>query len=225
MANTINSILEIDSSIKVVVARSNHPDWLIKWLQSGSYMRFPHTAKVFHELASVAIRGEDPFVYALLNGLNGGPKVNKFKRVVFPQGSFKVGPEHRPVELAEHGDKGANGAKGSMNSFERGAERSVFGHTHKDERNNGTVNIGTSSIKEQEFNKGGFSNWSYSIGIISEYGDIQVRIFDRGEWGAPKGYKPDAKFFNKGFPQVIPTIRPPSVNGSAGQVDQYSTKY
>lgn len=92
MANTINSILEIDSSIKVVVARSNHPDWLIKWLQSGSYMRFPHTAKVFHELASVAIRGEDPFVYALLNGLNGGPKVNKFKRVVFPQGSFKVGP-------------------------------------------------------------------------------------------------------------------------------------
>ncbi|MBK9295130.1 MAG: hypothetical protein IPM57_11955 [Oligoflexia bacterium] len=221
MANTINAILEIDPYIDVVMVRSNHPDWLVKWLQSGSYMRYPHTAQLYNELALAATKGQDPFEYALLNGINGGAKVNKYKRVVFPQGSFKVGPEHRPVEISEHGDKGANGARGSINSFVRGTEGSVHGHFHGDERNNRNVQVGTLSLKEQEFNKGGFSNWSHSIAVISEHGDIQVLIFDRGEFITQPNFKPTSKFFNEGFPQVTPTIKPPSVYNGAGQIDQY----
>jgi predicted phosphodiesterase len=223
MANYINALLDIDPSIEIVIDRSNHPDWLAKWVDNtDNSLTTPYNDKVKTELKMAMLRGEDPFIYALKNGVNGSVPVNpnKFKRVIFPQNSFKVGPDHRQVELAEHGDKGANGAKASIQAFARGTDRAIYGHTHKNERKNGIVNIGTFTPMLMSYNKGGFSNWSNSLAVVDEHGGIQVLTFNNGEWHTDYKYKPRADFYFPGYPAVKPSFHAP--NTDAGQIDQYS---
>lgn len=205
----LNSILSVDPKLELRVVLSNHDLWLNRWLNDGAFMNEPHNRALGLELASVMVRGESPLEYAL-----GKYGLEYPKRVVLLQsGSWK----EAGVELAQHGHVGANGAKGSLNSMAIATDRSVFGHTHTNQRTKHSVNIGTATELRQDYNRDGASSWSHSFASISSHGEIQVFVLRYGEWWRSKAA--DTKhFFVRDFPIVEPNNDP-----SVGQqVDPYS---
>ncbi len=219
VANFINALLELDPSLQVLIVRSNHPDWLGRWVE-GSYLQSPQNQAIYNELQNLKAQGGDVFEYALVHGVGGSVTINKYKRVIFSRGSYKVGPAGNQIELGFHGDKGANGAKGSIQSFARGLERVVYGHTHTTRIKEGAINVGTSTTLELPYMIGGLSSWSQSMLLVGNYGDAQMIINEGGELYAPESYKPNVNFFMKSYPKIIPTIQPR--DAGPGQIDQYS---
>lgn len=213
----VNALFSVDKSLKVVVVPSNHDFWLHRWLQDGQFMREPQNTRVGLELAQAYSRGEDPFRHALLTR-----GVEYPKRLIFLEtgSSFKVGPEHRLVELAQHGHMGANGGRGSLRSMRTGYDRIVFGHTHTYARLNGSVNVGTFTDLVLPYNREGFSNWVQSLALVGEHGEIQVLEFQDGEWYADPDQEPlpPEAFFLPGYPAVAPNNGEPA---AGGQIDQY----
>lgn len=205
----LNSVLSMDPKLELRIVLSNHDLWLNRWLNDGAFMNEPHNRAIGLELAAAMVRGESPLEYAL----------NKYgleypKRVVLLQsGSWK----EAGVEMGQHGHVGANGAKGSLNSMAIATDRSVFGHTHTNQRTRHSVNIGTATELRQDYNRDGASSWSHSFAAISSNGEIQVFVLRFGEWWRTSA--PDSKhFFVRDFPVVEPNNDP-----SIGQqVDQYS---
>lgn len=212
----VNSLFAIDNTLKVVVVPSNHDFWLHRWLQDGQFMREPQNTRIGLELADAYSKGDDPFRHALLSR-----GVEYPKRLIFlePGSSFKVGPEHRLVELGLHGHIGANGGRGSLRSMRTGYDRIVFGHTHTNARMNGSVNVGTLTDLVLPYNREGFSNWVQSLALVGQHGEIQVLQFQDGEWYAdPTRPVSDETFFLPGFPKVAPNNE---TRGGPGQLDQY----
>lgn len=222
VANFVNALHELDESLIVAVVRSNHNDWLARWTE-GSYLQLPQNAIVYKELSLIKARGGDPFTHALINGVDGSVVINKPKRVVFVGGSYKRGVEELMVELGFHGDKGANGARASVQAFMTAVDRSSSGHTHAPNIKRGQHNVGTMTKLVLDYMSGGFSSWQQAINLLSEHGDLQLLLNNDGELYAPEDYTPNSKFFREGFPLIKPTIQPsgPLAPEQPGQIDQY----
>lgn len=202
----INSLLAMDKNLDIVIVSSNHNDWLKRWLNRGEFAKDPINSVLGAELFSVMVNGKDPLRHYIET------HVSTPRRIIFPnpQYGMKVGPQDKPdhlVEIGQHGHAGANGAKNSLLSFLRGVGRGVYGHSHTYARYNGAVNVGTSTYLRLPYNQEGFANWSQSLALIGENGEIQVLEFRENEWYRPldKDTKFDSKdFFGDGFPKVIP---------------------
>lgn len=210
------------------VKDSNHNSWVQRYLNAGQFMKEPQNTRIGLELAQVMQTGVDPLEYYFEKSL--GSKY--FKRIIFlkPEESIWVGPENldvpgaknRQVLMSEHGDRGANGAKGGLGSFQRAADRVGYGHTHTYQRRNGTVNYGTTSLNPLPYSVGGFSNWVHGLLMVGPNGEQQVLIYKNGEWyrDASKTLPSSDEFFQPGYPYAKPNNAPTN----AVQVDQYTTK-
>ncbi len=230
----VNALLRASPGARLVVAPSNHDHWLTRYLESGQFMKEPHNTKIGLELARAVQQGEDPLEYALTRlGVDWDrerdrdaeqvPHIDEPNRVVFLRlgESFKVGPDHRKVELGLHGDRGANGAKGSIRSFQRGVDRMVFGHTHTTEWYNGVMNIATSTRRVLPYSRGGLSSWMQTLALISAHGEAMPLELIDGRWYSDvsdEQVRPADEFFLPNYPRIVP--RRKSLSG-VGQVDQY----
>lgn len=202
VATFVNALLALNPSMNVMVVPSNHDAWLHNWLDSGEFMKENQNRKLGIELAKLKLEGKDVFKEALL------PRIEYPKRVIFLNRGqdFRVGPAHRAVELGQHGDKGANGAKASLNSLGVSFGRVIFGHTHTDARRNGSVNIGTATLSPMPYSSEGTSSWAQSMAIVDPYGGIQVlQYFDGGWYTRPEDTQTaPEKFFWPEYPKAIP---------------------
>jgi len=233
VAAMVNAILATDSDLKVVIVPSNHDMWLHRWLQDGQYNEEPQNTDIGLELALVMRRKEDPLKHALLNpGVRFSndrdhdvrpARVDYPNRVIFLDhgASFKIGPENRRVELGLHGHAGASGARATVKSMRRAADRMVYGHTHTSERQNGIVNVGTLTRLSLPYNLDGVSSWVHSMALVGENGEIQVLEYMDTQWYQDANYSAlDDDVF---FPLDYPIVRPAKeYGGDEGQVDQWS---
>lgn len=213
----IFAVAPLDMILSIIDA--NHNNWLRRYIEAGQFMREPQNTKLGLELAQAMQAGKDPIQYIFEKRLGSA----FMRRIVFtnPNEARYVGPEHRKVLISEHGDRGANGAKGSMGAFQRGSDRSGFGHTHTVQRRNGAVNYGTLSKNPMPYAEGGFSNWAQAIMVVGPNGEQQVLIFKNGEfYRDPTKPINSEEFFEQGFPYAKPNNTPTD----AVQVDQYTTK-
>lgn len=225
----VNSLMQLDSSMKVVVVPSNHDYWLHRWLKAGTYMTEPINTRYGLELANAYLSGKDPFEYALTGR---GPKtlqVEKPERFIFlPIGSgYKVPeelPKGRQVELGQHGHYGANGSRGSIKGLQRASDAIVFGHTHTYARFNRAVNVGTLTEVVLGYNKSGASNWVQSAAIVGPNGEIQVMEYKEGEfYSDDKAPVPSAdEFFPANYPRMVPNHDDNDDASEEGQIDQWS---
>lgn len=213
----LNSLTAIQSNFSVVIVPSNHNDWLSRWLQEGKFMKEPQNTRIGLELAATLNMGGNP--------LRAG--VEKFgldapKRIqwLFSGDQFRLGPDHRLVEVGQHGHAGSNGSRGSLKQAKIASGRVVIGHSHTNARLNGAVNIGTSTHLVLGYNQEGASSWIQSVAVVGPYGEIQALELSHGEFfrQAEEYIRPSGVFFPEGYPYLVPNRESPD---GVGQIDQY----
>jgi hypothetical protein len=167
--------LEDFKNHNVVIVRSNHDDFLDRWLKNTDW-RKASTLKnslEYMEYSALLLRGDAPngVIPYLIN-----KKFPQYK-TLGRSDSFVV----NGWELAQHGDIGSNGSRGSLLQFRKLNTKIVVGHYHSPGRKDGALAVGTSTKLRVNYNLGP-SGWLQSHVIIHHDGKAQHINFIKGEF-------------------------------------------
>ena len=174
MKNTLQRKCEAAGREKFVMSRSNHDEFLHRYLQEGEFD--DHNRLLSAKLQVAMMEGKDPLKYAMdLMGLKDGGRIVWLNR----DQDFKVSTKR--IEVGAHGDLGANGAKGSSMGMLKAYGDCVYGHCHYPEINHGSWSVGTSSRMDLDYKKGA-SSWIHSHIIIYSNGTRQIINVINGQW-------------------------------------------
>jgi len=168
-----------------VIVDSNHPGWLDRWVQETdprsdleNCVFWAQTFKVMADGTKLTKRGTDkpdPFVYWLQQKMPAALA----KRTVFP------GPDEGfrilGIEVGYHGDKGSNGAKGTIRGFGKIGAKSVIGHRHTPGIKDGVYQVGTKSLLRLDYTHGP-SSWMHTDCIIYRNGKRSLLNIIEGDW-------------------------------------------
>lgn len=169
----IDSMLSwVDSMRKynLVIVRSNHDDFVDRWIINTDWKRNIPNSVEYMEYAKVLLEGDAPsgIIPYIIN------KNFEDVKTLGRMDSFKV----MKWELAVHGDYGQNGSQGSITQFRKLNTKLVIGHSHTPGRKDGVLQVGTSTKKRLGYNLGA-STWLNSHVIIHNDGKAQhVHIAD-----------------------------------------------
>ena len=157
----------------VTIVRSNHDDFIDRWLINNDWKKNIKNALEYIEYSHAILRGDAPkgIIPYLID--KHFPKMRTLDRST----SFKV----LDWELGQHGDVGANGSRGSLLQFRKLNTKCVVGHYHSPGRKDGGLAVGTSTKLRVGYNIGP-SSWLQSHVIIHEDGRAQHINFLNGEF-------------------------------------------
>jgi hypothetical protein len=163
---------------KVVVVRSNHDDFIDRWLINGDWKKQP-TYKNSDLYFEYALRLSRQYKSGNVIGIIPELVLEKFPKFVTLDGrnSYKV----KGWELGYHGDKGTNGSRGSLLQFRKLNTKCVVGHYHSPGRKDGAIAVGTTTHLRVGYNEGP-SSWLQSHVLIHEDGKAQHINFIEGEY-------------------------------------------
>ncbi len=165
--------LEKVKDYNVTIVRSNHDDFIDRWLQSSDWKHNIKNAKEYIEYSHILLSGKAPkgIVPYLIN--QKFPKMRTLDRTTM----FSV----KGWELGQHGDVGANGSRGSLLQFRKLNTKCVVGHYHGPGRKDGALAVGTTTHLRVGYNNGP-SSWLQSHVIIHNDGKAQHINFIDGEF-------------------------------------------
>ena len=171
----VSDINELTSlADEVVIVKSNHDEFLNRYLTSGYYVKDPQNHRYALDLAIQAIDGNDPLKYAVTSfNLKEPEKITWLDR----DEDFKIAG----IQLGAHGDLGANGSRGGIKSIESSYGQSVTGHSHTPEILRGAWQVGTSSFLKLGYNRGP-SSWMHSSCLVYSDGSRQMINSIAGNW-------------------------------------------
>lgn len=159
---------------KLILKDSNHHDFLDRYVQNfHRWMNDNQNKKLALELAYKMSQGNHGLETLLR-------KYSPLKEVQF----LEVGEtcEIAGVDNTHHGDKGANGAKGSAKQFMRALKKANVGHTHAPGVDDTVFNSGTLSILRPQFAAKGLTSWGHAATATYPSSSRQLyRIID-GKW-------------------------------------------
>ena len=158
---------------------SNHHDHLKRWLTEADPKREPWNAKIFHKLTLMMLEEIDK------NAIISNPDPFKLYceslgssiRFIGRTESFKI----HDIELSNHGDRGANGSRGSLSQFSKLADKVVIGHSHTPGIDKGAYCVGCCTSKDLEYVSGP-SSWMNTHCIIYPNGKRQLINIINGKW-------------------------------------------
>lgn len=160
---------------KVVMVKSNHDEFLTRYLEDGRYQFEPHNYKMAAILTGEMMKGNYPLKAAVeMLGLKDKSKIQWLKR----DDDFYVSR----IQLGSHGDRGANGAKGSLMAMENAYGLSVTGHSHTPEILRGAWQVGTTSKLNLDYTKGSPSSWFHTACLVYPNGSRQLINVVGGKW-------------------------------------------
>ncbi len=176
----LNGLKAFEKFKNVVIVRSNHDDFLDRWLKNEDWKKQPtfKNSKLYMEYSHLLLDqyGNDPYnvkgvIPALIN--------KKFPKYITlgRSASYRV----KNWELGQHGDIGANGTRGSLLQFRKLNTKIVVGHYHTPGRKDGALAVGTSTNMRVGYNLGP-SSWLQSHVIIHEDGRAQHINFINGKF-------------------------------------------
>lgn len=163
---------ELSEIGKLVVIKSNHDLWLDRYLQEFRFRDDPQNLRYALGLAAMLYDGYDPLA-AEVDRLAPGAVHRWLKR----DDDFIVAG----IQHGAHGDKGPNGARGSLAAMERAYGKSVTGHSHTPEILRGAWVVGTSTPLRMHYTAGP-SSWLQSMIITYRNGSRQLINVLEGEW-------------------------------------------
>lgn len=165
--NYLDDILQYDMDVYVV--SSNHDNHLLRYLESGDYVNDPMNYKLSLKLALAAVNGWNPLQYAIEKELDY--RQDRVHWLSEDESCRVYG-----VEVGVHGDRGANGSRGSLQVFERGLGNCVTAHTHSAAIIRNAFCVGTVGLMDQGYNKG-LSSWTHTCCLIYANGTKQLVNF------------------------------------------------
>lgn len=169
-----------------VVVESNHDLMLARWLKEADYRNDPINAPFFLQCQAAMYEAID----------KGNDRFSIFEHVLAQLGdthttflreydSFLIcEKDGRGIECALHGHKGANGAKGHINSFAKMGSKANVAHTHSAAIHEGIYQAGTSSKLDLGYNRGGLSSWSHSHIVTYSHGKRVIITMQGKKWRA-----------------------------------------
>jgi hypothetical protein len=170
---------------KTVIVESNHDLALQRWLKTADYKTDPANALFFLDcqLATYnAIADGDSefsvFKYALTKHNSALNRV-KFLRT---DESFMICGKDG-IECGAHGHLGNNGARGSINAYQKLGTRYNIGHSHSANIRDGVYQAGVSAKMDMGYNQGG-SSWSHSHIVTYANSKRTIVTLKNGKWKA-----------------------------------------
>lgn len=173
----INYMLDFLEDWKTVgeihVIPSNHNDWLDRWVRNGSGSTDVKNIRIFNELQNILIdkKAEKGLIAWAIDDEFEGDGVITYGR----NDSFKI----CGIEMNNHGDLGASGAKGTPETFRKLNTKIVSGDKHFLYTLDGACGIGIVAKKDHGYNKG-LGKWVQSIGLVNRHGKFQHAIYKNG---------------------------------------------
>lgn len=167
--NEMKFFAEKFPEVKFLVVRSNHDDFLERYVQER---RFVHHGQNFMFVCELIPRLIDEKKIPLKEALSLIGAIPFNFHFIQEDDSYRV----RGVELGIHGHRGANGSKGSPKQFSKLNLRTITGHTHTPELMANGMVVGTSTKLRLNYTHGAGS-WLNAHGILypnGKYGLITL---------------------------------------------------
>lgn len=164
-----------------VIVSSNHNEHIDRWLHSSSPSYHINAPFFLRLKADVMERGyiDNNRVIHKASALEilAENKLKSFDRTEFTGrgGGYYIGG----FDTGCHGDKGANGSRGSAAGFKKLSDKIIFGHGHSFFMYNNVIQLGTSSLLELSYNSG-YSSWIHENAIINANNEATVVIITDG---------------------------------------------
>jgi len=187
---------EIDEAVRFVMDRgrgrhnvivpSNHIDHLTRWIEETDWKEDLRNAKTYLNTALQMVKGLEttpsgakfPDPFGLWFRKIAANSFREF-RLLSRDESFKLAG----VELGLHGDKGPNGARGSVMNHRRLGVKTVIGHSHVPAIDEGSYQVGTSTLLNLEYVSGP-SSWLNCHCLLNADGKRQLIFIIKGNWRA-----------------------------------------
>lgn len=171
-----DKMLSLKSIKKGVVVKSNHDDMLDRWLKKGAFAKDPVNFKIGVDLASALTGTKKDYLREALSMIQKPKHMDKLQWLTVDE-DYLVGGIH----LGAHGDKGANGARGSIKGLAKAYPRCVVGHSHTPGIFKGAFQVGTTSLLRLGYNKGA-SSWVHCSCLVYRNGQRQLINSIQGQW-------------------------------------------
>ena len=168
---TLNKLSKLFAEVNIV--KSNHDDFLNRYIQDGGYIHDPANLDVALKIATAMMAGKDPVQAGV--ELHGALPPN-IRWLEYDE-DYKIAG----VECGAHGHRGSNGARGSLKAMENAYGNSISGHAHTPEILRGAWQVGTTSRLNLSYNKGP-SSWLHSSCLLYSNGQRQVLNVIDGRW-------------------------------------------
>lgn len=169
---------------QAVIVPSNHDNFLARWVIATDWRRSPANADFYLDTARAMLRSTrtdgggtvyaDPFAH-WVERLKGTAAI----RCLAPDESFKLAD----VECGMHGDRGPNGARGTLRNLSRIGAKVISGHTHTPGIEEGHYQCGTSTPLRLEYTRGP-SSWLNTHCVVYATGKRSLITVIDGEWRA-----------------------------------------
>lgn len=160
-----------------VVVPSNHHEHITRWLEEVDWRTEPWNARIYHELWAAWLaaieKGDDfsPYTWWMKNNCDANVLylTNDYPFII------------KNIYLGYHGDRGMNGARGTLASFGKIGAKTITGHSHTPGIEKGAYAVGTSTYLSLEYTHGP-SSWMNTHCLIFPNGKRQLIHIIDGEW-------------------------------------------
>lgn len=166
--NVVNTIRKSLGADETFVVRSNHDEFLDRYLDEGRYVHDPENHYTAVKIAPSLFEDVIPLKYGFQYVTNGNPEIEE---LTFLKRSDSV--KVAGIELGSHGDLGLNGAKSSLNSLEKIYGECVTAHVHSGAIQRGVFRVGTFTKLDLGYNRGP-SSWTQTACLVYENGQRQL---------------------------------------------------
>ena len=161
----VADLVELSKLREIILVKSNHDEHLERYLSEARYIRHPHNHQLGLQLANAMIDGNNPLKWYTTREV-GELNVRWLKR----DEDYIIGG----VQLGAHGDKGPNGARGSIAAMESSYGNIVYGHSHTPQILREAYCVGTSTPLKPDYGLGAPSSWLNTHALVYPNGQKQL---------------------------------------------------
>lgn len=163
---------------------SNHDRALKRWLREADYKTDPPNARYYLECQAEVYRAIDDenkdFFLAEWAIRRTLPPTLPIKFLRNTDSHFIC----KNIQCALHGDLGANGAHANIMQFAKMGPKAIIGHTHSAAIFEGIYQVGTSSMIDMVYNRGGLSSWNHTHCVTYPNGKRTLITMQGSKWRA-----------------------------------------